>query len=127
LPSEQVTVPSNAAIISFRTSVEPQHSRPDAQRIVSGAPHLTAWNYYSDSSQQFFAGVWAATRGSWRISYSESEFCHLLAGRVALTSQSGQRCDFGPGDSFVVPAGFVGIWEVIEDCRKVYAIFERAT
>jgi uncharacterized cupin superfamily protein len=24
----------------------------------------------------------------------------------------------------VIPAGFVGTWEVIEDCSKIYAIFE---
>jgi uncharacterized cupin superfamily protein len=30
------------------------------------------------------------------------------------------------GDTFVIPAGFVGTWEVLEDCRKIYAIFERA-
>ena len=28
------------------------------------------------------------------------------------------------GDSFVVPSGFGGSWEVLEDCRKLYAIFE---
>jgi len=111
-------------IITFRGSVEPQHSQPDAERIVSGMPRLIAWNHFTDASQQFFAGEWSATRGSWRIQYSESEFCHLLAGRVVLTSRSGRRWEFVRGDSFVVPAGFVGTWEVIEDCRKVYAIFE---
>jgi hypothetical protein len=120
-------VTSSPPIVSFRASVEPQQSRPDADRILSGEPQLTAWNYYSDSSQQFFAGIWAATRGSWRINYSESEFCHLLQGRVALSNEAGQRWEFGRGDSFVVPAGFIGVWEVIEDCRKLYAIFEAAT
>ena len=28
------------------------------------------------------------------------------------------------GDSFVVPAGFAGTWEVLEDSVKLYAIFE---
>jgi uncharacterized cupin superfamily protein len=111
-------------IVSFRNTVEPQHSQPDASRIVKGMPQLCAWNHFSDPSQQFFAGVWAATRGSWRIHYTETEFCHLLAGRVALTSQAGTRWEFTSGDSFVVPAGFSGTWEVLEDCRKVYAIFE---
>jgi uncharacterized protein len=115
---------STPGIISFRGSVEPEHSRPAADRIVEGEPRLSAWNYYSDPSQQFYAGVWTATRGSWRISYSESEFCHLLQGRVALSAQDGRRWEFLAGDSFVVPAGFSGTWEVLEDCRKVYAIFE---
>jgi uncharacterized cupin superfamily protein len=113
-------------IVAFRSSVEPQYSCPDAGRIVDGEPQLTSWNHYSDPSQQFFAGVWAASRGTWRISYSETEFCHLLQGRVALTANDGQRWEFGVGDSFVVPAGFAGTWQVIEDCRKVYAIFEAA-
>ena len=35
----------------------------------------------------------------------------------------------GPGGyhAFVVPAGFSGSWEVLEDCAKVYAIFEPRT
>ena len=32
--------------------------------------------------------------------------------------------DFGPGDCFVVPAGFRGVWEVLEPARKFYAIYE---
>ena len=114
-------------VVPFRGGVEPQRSQPDPARILSGAPQIAVCNYYSDPSQQFFAGQWAATRGSWRIHYTEHEFCHLLEGRVALTDRTGQRWEFGPGESFVVPAGFVGTWEVIEDCRKVYAIFEPAS
>jgi uncharacterized cupin superfamily protein len=113
-------------IVSFRGEVEPQSSSPDAERLVSGEPRLRAWNHYSDPSQQFFAGIWTATRGCWRINYSETEFCHLLEGRVALTSQGGRRWEFAAGESFVVPAGFIGTWEVIEDCRKLYAVFERS-
>jgi uncharacterized cupin superfamily protein len=111
-------------IISFRQSIEPQSANPDASRLVSGHPDLMVWNHYSDSSHQFFAGVWSATRGCWRIQYTEHEFCHLLAGRVLLTSAAGERWEFSVGDSFVVPAGFTGTWEVLEDCRKLYAIFE---
>jgi|SRR5450755_678724 uncharacterized protein len=111
-------------IISFGGAVEPQHSVPDPDRVLDGEPRLTVWNHYSDDSQQFFAGVWAASRGHWAVRYSENEFCHLLAGRVAITNEAGERVEFGPGDSFVIPAGFVGSWQVIEDCRKLYAIFE---
>jgi hypothetical protein len=111
-------------IVPFQQSIAPQPANPNASRLVSGNPQLTAWNHYSDPSQQFFAGIWSATRGSWRIQYTEHEFCHLLEGRVLLTSSTGERWEFTVGDSFVVPAGFTGTWEVIEDCRKVYAIFE---
>ena len=111
-------------IIPFRTPVEGQHTAPDPAAILDGAPKLTVWNHYSDSTQQFFCGVWGATRGRWRVRYTEHEFCHILAGRVAVTGEDGERQEFGTGDSFVVPAGFHGTWEVLEDCRKLYAIFE---
>ena len=117
-------MPLAPAIISFRAAVEPQSSTPDAERRLAGDPQLTVWNHYTESTAQFFAGVWAATPGRWIVRYSEHEFCHLLAGRVVITSDSGERSEFGAGDSFVVPAGFTGTWEVITHCRKLYAIFE---
>ena len=40
---------------------------------------------------------------------------------------AGQRWEFGVGEGFVVPAGFEGTWEVIEDCTKFYALFEART
>jgi uncharacterized protein len=122
--AEYPLVADKSAVVSFRATVAAERSVPQAAKLVSGEPRLTVWNYYSDPTQQFFAGVWSATQGCWQINYSESEFCHLLQGRVALTATGGERTEFGPGDSFVIPAGFVGTWEVIEDCRKVYAIFE---
>jgi hypothetical protein len=113
------------AVVAFSRSVTPQVSSPDPERLISGHPRLTVWNHYDDGTQQFFAGVWEATPGSWRVRYSEHEFCHLLAGRVVVTSDTGERSEFTAGDSFVVPAGFSGTWEVVESCRKLYALFER--
>jgi hypothetical protein len=51
----------------------------------------------------------------------------MTAGRVVIEGDSGERNTFVSGDAFVVPAGFSGTWEVLEDCSKIYGIFERAT
>jgi len=115
------------AIVAFSRSVAPELSSPDPEKLLSGHPRLTVWNHYGDPTQQFFAGVWEATPGSWRVRYSEHEFCHLLSGRVVITADDGERTEFAAGDSFVVPAGFSGVWEVTQSCRKLYAIFERQT
>jgi uncharacterized cupin superfamily protein len=117
-------MPVAPRIISFNAAVEAQRSVPQAERLLAGDPEVSVWNHYTEETGQFFAGVWAATRGRWVVRYTEHEFCHLLAGRVVLTSEEGERWEFGRGDSFVVPAGFVGTWEVVEECRKLYAIFE---
>jgi uncharacterized cupin superfamily protein len=44
-----------------------------------------------------------------------------------LTGDDGAASSFGAGDAFVVPAGFSGTWEVVVDCTKIYAIFEKLT
>jgi len=113
-------------IVSFRVTTPAQHSAPAAESILSGQPQVTTWNHYTDDSKQFFAGIWAATHGAWRVRYTEHELYHLLAGRIVIVATSGERYEFAAGDTFVIPAGFVGTWEVLEDCRKIYAIFERA-
>src|SRR5450432_1335402 len=109
---------ADTRIISFAVPVEAQSSAADPERRLAGDPRFTVWNHYAEATEQFFAGVWQATPGRWAVRYSEHEFCHLLAGRVVITSDAGERMEFGAGDSFVVPAGFAGTWEVIDTCRK---------
>jgi hypothetical protein len=58
------------------------------------------------------------------VQYTEHEFCHLLSGRVSLRGDDGSEVLLEGGQSFVVPAGFTGLWEVLETARKLYAIYE---
>jgi uncharacterized protein len=111
-------------IVSFSNPVDSSESAPAADKLLAGNPKQTVSNHYADANNQFFSGVWSSTRGKWRVSYTEHEFCHILAGCIVVTSASGERSEFGVGDSFVIPSGFSGTWEVIEDCRKLYVIFE---
>ncbi len=111
-------------IVRLDIPLDPETSVPAADRLISGTPELKVWNAYTDGTQQFFAGRWSATRGKWRVRYTENELCVMTAGRVVIESDSGERSTFGRGDAFVVPAGFSGSWEVLEDCSKIYAIFE---
>jgi len=117
----------NASIIRLDAPLEPDVSVPAADRLLAGAPEHRVWNYFTDSTQTFFAGRWSGSRGKWRVRYTENELCVMTAGRVVITSDAGESSAFGPGDAFVVPAGFSGTWEVLEDCSKVYAIFEPRT
>jgi uncharacterized protein len=100
---------------------------PDADsavpaRVIAGAPRTTTRNYYDGGA--FFAGIWESTPGKWAVTYTEHELVHLLAGRVVLTRSDGRAEHFGPGDMFVIPAGFEGTWETVEPVRKLYAIYQ---
>ena len=117
----------NASIVRLDGPMEPDVSTPTADRLLVGVPEHRVWNYFTESTQTFFAGRWSGTRGKWRVRYTENELCVMTAGRVVITSDSGERSEFGVGAAFVIPAGFVGTWEVLEDCSKVYAIFEPRT
>jgi uncharacterized protein len=119
-------VAMNTSIVVLEGPVATDESEPAADRVVAGKPVTRVANYFNDATQQFFAGRWSATRGTWRVSYTENELCVMTAGRVIIESASGQRNTFAAGDAFVVPAGFVGTWQVLEDCSKIYAIFEAA-
>jgi uncharacterized protein len=123
----ETSMPSPPRIVSFHQSIEAQFSQPAAERVLSGDPRVTTWNHYAEHSEQFFAGIWSATPGAWRVEYREHEFCHLLSGRVRITGREGEHYEFVAGDTFVIPAGFAGTWEVVEECRKLYAVFEQAS
>ncbi len=104
--------------------VEPERSAPLPERILSGDPQQLTWNHYSDPTGQFHAGIWQGEAGAWRVVYAphEEELCTLLEGRVRLVDDLGVVREFAAGQSFVVPGGFVGIWENCTRVRKVYAI-----
>lgn len=113
------------AIIDFSIPVPAEESTPPPERRISGEPRLAVSNHYADPSGQFFAGTWSSGIGRWRVSYTEHEFCHLIEGRVVLTADDGREWRFGPGSSWVIPAGFSGTWETVEPAIKRYAIFEQ--
>ncbi|GGF07320.1 transcriptional regulator [Aliidongia dinghuensis] len=97
---------------------------PPADRILSGVPQQSIVDAYGSDDGKFSAGLWASTPGRWRVAYTEHEFCHLLEGEVVLHGDDGTVAPYRAGDSFVVPAGFTGTWEVVTAARKLYAIYQ---
>ena len=98
----------------------------DAARLATGSPMpvQAVRNAYTDATGRFFGGIWRSSVGAWRVSYTENELCVLTAGRVRVSDDAGRSWTFGPGDCFVMPAGFQGLWEVLEPAQKFYAIYE---
>ncbi len=101
----------------------PAPAAPD--RRVSGSPEATVWNAFSDASGRFHVGHWSGAPGIRRVAYDETEFCVILSGSVRLEGPDG-AAEYGPGDAFVVAAGFVGTWECVGPVVKLYAVLEPA-
>ena len=95
-----------------------------ADSVLAGAPLTRYASAFTSPDQRFDVGLWESSPGSWRVSYTETEICVLLAGRVKLTSMDGTAVEFHSGDAFLIPAGFEGSWEVLEYARKLYVIYQ---
>lgn len=119
------TKSSIPAVIDFSAALPPANTyRPEPDRIVSGDPKQTAHNLFESSDGRFNCGIWECEAGTWRVVFSESEFCHLLEGTIIVRGDDGSEATFKAGDAFVSPAGFTGTWEVVGRAKKYYAFYE---
>jgi uncharacterized cupin superfamily protein len=94
------------------------------EKCVRGRPLQRTWHHFTSSDEKFLAGLWEAEPGCWNIRYTENEFCQIVAGRSVLRDDEGRERIVGSGDSFVIPAGFSGQWEVLETTKKIYVIYQ---
>ena len=94
------------------------------EKCTRGQPLQRTWHHFTSGDERFFAGLWEAEPGSWKISYTENEFCQILAGRSILRDNDGNEHEVKAGDNFVIPAGFEGEWDVVETTKKIYVIYQ---
>lgn len=110
-------------VVSFsRSGVEPAHETVSHEKVLSGEYKAATWLHFSDEQRGFISGEWEA--GACRESFAseQDEFCHILDGHVRLTDDHGNSVHYGPGESFVIPAGFSGVWENIGTVKKLFVI-----
>lgn len=112
-------------VISFgRDTVETVFREITGEPLIEGQPQQSIQNYYSNHGQQYSSGIWTSTKGKWHAFSGRSEFCYILEGVVRLTERSGRSMTYQVGDSFQITPEFDGTWEVLEDAKKLYVIFE---
>ena len=118
-------------VIDFATNqVTVEHGTVAQDKVVAGVVSdantkitMKTHNYYTDPSEQFFAGIWQSSVGAKSVSYTEEEVCVILEGRVQLTDLQDNAKECGAGSTFVLPAGFKGTWETLEAVKKIYVIW----
>ena len=106
---------------------EPVEDRPAVSRAIGVPPlRLTSERYAADDGA-LSIGDWACEPGAWRIAFADNkeEFFCIRHGRVQLIAENGHAEAFGPGEAAVIPAGFRGVFEVLEAVEKYYVIVTR--
>lgn len=112
-----------AFVIAFdRDRMEPGEIVTSDPAVVDKPYQARSWRHFENADKGAIAGIWEAEPHLERCHCDFDELCHLLEGRVRLTDAEGRSRIFGPGDSFVVAAGFRGTWENLGRVRKVFFI-----
>ncbi|WP_200917505.1 cupin domain-containing protein [Jeongeupia sp. HS-3] len=107
------------------SATAPVYDHPRPERRVDGNPLRTTWEHYA--RQGLSSGVWACEVGSWNIRFADNrdEFFCVIEGRVRLHAAAGTVTEVGPGEAAVIPAGFVGRFEVVEPVRKYFVVVDQ--
>jgi uncharacterized cupin superfamily protein len=109
------------------SAAEPEEYYLAPEKLIAGNPKQSLWMHYTDARKNFFAGIWRSDIGKWHIAYTEEEYCKILEGTSVITDSSGHAVTVSTGESFVIPSGFTGTWEVVVPTRKEFVIFEPGT
>ena len=90
--------------------------------IIEGAPTMKTWVQHTSKDGSMISGTWEATPGTYRASYEEFEFVHLIEGQITIIPDGGEAVRLGPGDAFVVEPGFTGVWKIEGAVKKHFCI-----
>ena len=116
------------ALIHFADAAPPaSEDRPDCARTIGKPPRRLTSERYSAEGGALSMGDWACEVGAWRIKFHSRrhEFFQVLEGHVRLTDADGKVRDYRAGDACIIPAGFEGLFEVVEATRKRYVMLDR--
>lgn len=107
------------------TPPELDHPRPE--RLVRGNPLRRTWSLYESAQGDLSSGIWHCEPGAWRIVFpsGKDEYFFVLEGRLRLHDAQGGITEVAAGQGAVIPAGFEGVFEVLEPVRKHFVVVDR--
>jgi len=80
---------------------------------------------YKSADRKFTVALWESGPGVLKTDgYPHDEYCLVLEGHLVITNRSGNREEFNPGDTFVIPKGWAGTWNMTTRFKKQYVAFE---
>ena len=112
--------------LSFFAESDPEFSveLSPAEKCTKGQTVQRTWHHFTSADERFFAGLWEAEPGCWKVNYTENEFCQIVHGKSILRDEEGHEREVNAGDNFTIPSGFSGEWDVVETTKKLYVIYQ---
>lgn len=97
---------------------------PKPERLLKGNPERHTYSLYEHPDME--CGIWECEVGAWNIVFADNkqEFFNIISGRVRIHDQQGHYIEVIAGQAGIIPPGFQGIFEVVEQVKKYYVIVE---
>lgn len=122
-PYLPITMTTSPHLVRIETQDLRQATPGRPSRPIHGDTTYLTLESFSAQHGQLSSGVWEATAGAFRSHCAGYvEFCHILEGSCRVVDPDGTSHSLTAGDSFVLPEGFAGHWEVDERVKKVFFI-----
>lgn len=111
---------SHAPISFF--SIDKLTSKGPRNGADVGSPHDSTKPLASVGSVK--SGSWWCAEGGWPspTPRATTEVFYVLEGHACVTDMDGTRNFFGPGDLVILPKGWYGRWDVLQDIHKVWMV-----
>ena len=112
--SAQAESPVRIAIIDSQTPTQALLARPGT---YLGETFTFEDNHPHDVTVR--VGVWESGKGKLLLDdFPFTEYVLMISGRVLVTEIDGTQLNFVTGDTFVIPKGWSGTWDVQERMKK---------
>ena len=113
---------SHAPISHF--SIDKLKSKGPRKGADIGSPHDSTRPLASVGNLK--SGSWWCAAGGWPSpnQRTTTEIFYVLEGHACVTDMDGTRNFFGPGDVVILPKGWSGRWDVLEDIHKVWVVVD---
>jgi uncharacterized cupin superfamily protein len=86
--------------------------------------YTMATMYKSDVFAGNKVALWGSEVGALKAgNYPLDEFVYVLEGDLVTVDADGTRHEFHPGDAFVIPKGWAGIWDMKTRFKKIIVNF----
>lgn len=86
---------------------------------MASSPYVGETIIHSNADKTVQIGVWEADVSKVKlVDFPVTEFVLMLSGRLVVVNQDGTSNEFKAGDTFVIPKGFTGIWDIRERMKK---------
>ncbi len=108
-----------------RAATPTENAKYPSEMVVKGDGAYTGLIEYRSEDRKFSVGLWQSEPGILKTdAYPHDEYCLVLEGNLVVTNRSGSRDEFKPGDTFVIPKGWAGTWNMTTRFKKQYVAFE---